>query len=173
MDNRGPEKKERLLAALDKGMVMVHLDARRPGVMVPTAFRGEAHLRLNLSYRFDPPDLAVGEWGVRATLSFSGDRFAVAIPWSALFAITSFVTEEFWMYPDDLPEELIQNAMLTDKVPLPVKAADDAPPAPKAQKVMLEVVTAPAPEVASASQESEPPDGPPKPPSRGHLRLVK
>src|SRR3954467_5311569 len=119
MDNRGPEKKERLLAALDKGMVMVHLDARRPGVMVPPAFRAEAHLRLNLSYRFDPPDLAVGEWGVRATLSFSGERYPVAIPWSALFAITSFVTKEFWMYPDDLPEELVQTAMLTDKVSVP------------------------------------------------------
>ena len=29
MDTKGPDKKERLLAALEQGMVMIHLDARR------------------------------------------------------------------------------------------------------------------------------------------------
>ena len=171
MDTRGPEKKERLLAALEKGMVMVHLDARRPGVLVPPAFRGEAHLRLNLSYRFDPPDLAVGEWGVRATLSFSGDRYPVAIPWSALFAITSFVTKEFWMYPDDLPEELIQSAMLTEKVPARIAETDAAAPRLEdagPRKVLLEVVAS-----KQEAPETEPPEDPPRAPSRGHLRLVK
>src|SRR6476660_5954015 len=101
MDKKEPEKKERLLAALEQGMVMIHLDARRPGVLVPPHLRNEAHLRLNLSYRFDPPDVSVGDWGVRSTLSFGGSRFKVAVPWSALFAIASQATQEFWMYPDD------------------------------------------------------------------------
>src|SRR4051794_34402467 len=105
MDTKGSEKKERLLAALDRGMVMVHLDARRPGVLVPDHLREESHLRLNLSYRFDPPDLAVSDWGVRCTLSFKGSRFTVGVPWSALFAITSHVSKEFWLYPDDMPPE--------------------------------------------------------------------
>src|SRR3954469_17227743 len=111
MDKKAAEKKERLLQALDQGMVMIHLDARRPGVLVPVNLRGEAHLRLNLSYKFEPPDLSVGDWGVSSTLSFSGSRFTVAVPWSALFAITSQTTKEFWMYPDDMPEELIQQAV--------------------------------------------------------------
>lgn len=121
MDEKVQEKKDRLLTALEKGMVMLHLDARRPGVNVPEALSEEAHLRLNLSYRFDPPDLSVGEWGVRSTLSFSGRRFTVAIPWNALFAITSHVTREFWMFPDDLPPELLQN-------PLGAQSRDEAPP---------------------------------------------
>ena len=33
MDTKGPEKKKRLLAALEQGMVMIHLDARRAGVV--------------------------------------------------------------------------------------------------------------------------------------------
>ena len=37
MDKKASEKKERLLAALDQGMVMIHLDARRPGVLVPAS----------------------------------------------------------------------------------------------------------------------------------------
>jgi stringent starvation protein B len=108
MDDRASEKKDRLLAALERGLVMVHLDARRPGVLVPPDLRCESHLRLHLSYRFVPPDLSVGEWGIRSTLSFSGKRFTVAIPWSALFGITSKVTHEWWMFPEDMPTELTQ-----------------------------------------------------------------
>ena len=44
--------------------------------------------------------------GLRSTLSFSGSRFTVAIPWGAVFAITSHRSQEFWMFPDDMPPEL-------------------------------------------------------------------
>src|SRR5215472_12147857 len=108
MDSNQPAKKDRLLCALRHGMAMIHLDARRAGVVVPEAVRSETHLRLNISYRFDPPDLAIGNWGIRSTLSFAGKRFTVAVPWSALFAITSKVTHEFWMFPEDMPTELTQ-----------------------------------------------------------------
>lgn len=171
MDKKDAEKKERLLAALDKGMVMIHLDARRPGVLVPPSLRNEAHLRLNLSYRFDPPDLTVGEWGVRSTLSFSGSRFTVAVPWSALFAMTSHVTKEFWMYPDDMPPELWQQTMVTERVPTD-KVAEQAAPRPEAparpQLVLHEVQ-------GERSDEPQGEDKPeePSPPRRGHLRLVK
>jgi stringent starvation protein B len=200
MDKKGPEKKARLLAALEKGMVMIHLDARRPGVLVPTSLRNESHLRLNLSYRFDPPDLTVGEWGVRCTLSFSGSRFKVAVPWSALFAITSHLTKEFWMYPDDMPAELIQQTMVTTKVPESV-TEQPAPAVERPRAVLREVVLpedespepvaavpvpastpapvpvsvpAPVPSPVPSPIEAEgPKDEPPPGPRRGHLRLVK
>ncbi|HYO67019.1 MAG TPA: stringent starvation protein B [Archangium sp.] len=203
MDKKGPEKKARLLDALEKGMVMIHLDARRPVVLVPTSLRTEAHLRLNLSYRFDPPDLTVGEWGVRCTLSFSGSRFKVAVPWSALFAITSHLTKEFWMYPDDMPAELIQQTMVTSKVPegvteQPAPAVESRPravlrevgrpedespepvaaapaPAPASTPAPVPVpAPAPAPAPVPSPVEAEGPrDEPPPGPRRGHLRLVK
>jgi stringent starvation protein B len=169
-DKKGLDKKERLLAALDQGMVMIHLDARRPGVLVPASLKGEAHLRLNLSYRFDPPDLTVGEWGVRCTLSFSGSRFTVAVPWSALFAIASHVTKEFWMYPDDMPPELLQQPA-TARPPQPVPVV---PVAAERPRTFLREV----PSVGERTGESpevppeEPKDDPPTP-RRGHLRLVK
>ncbi len=158
MDDRASDKKERLLAALDRGMVMVHLDARRPGVVVPPSLRCESHLRLNLSYRFDPPDLTVGEWGLRSTLSFSGQRFAVAIPWSALFAITSHCTHEFWMFPEDMPPELTQSPVLAR--PPVVRRAVNARPA-----ALREVP-------GERGDGSDPTDGDP-PRGRGHLRIVK
>jgi stringent starvation protein B len=173
MDKKGPEKKARLLDALDKGMVMIHLDARRPGVIVPTSLRTEAHLRLNLSYRFDPPDLTVGEWGVRCTLSFSGSRFKVAVPWSALFAITSHVTKEFWMYPDDMPAELIQQTMVTTKVPTPEPVAEEtASSTERPRAILREVVRQESREEEPAAEAEGPKDDPPTP-KRGHLRLVK
>ncbi|HEX8818327.1 MAG TPA: ClpXP protease specificity-enhancing factor SspB [Archangium sp.] len=182
MDKKGPEKKARLLAELDKGMVMICLDARRPGVLVPPSLRTEAYLRLNLSYRFDPPDLTVGEWGVRCTLSFSGSRFKVAVPWSALFAITSQVTREEWVYPDDMPPEVLQQLMLTSKASIPETGAEQpAAPAPaeRPRAVLREVVLQeqpPAEEApaapAPAATEGPPKDEPPTP-RRGHLRLVK
>jgi stringent starvation protein B len=174
MDKKGPEKKARLLAALDKGMVMIHLDARRPGVLVPSSLRTEAHLRLNLSYRFEPPDLTVGEWGVRCSLSFSGSRFKVAVPWSALFAITSHVTKEFWMYPDEMPAELIQQTMVTTKVssPEPMAEEEKASPMERPRAILREVVRQEPREEAPAAEAESPKDDPP-PPKRGHLRLVK
>lgn len=192
MDPRGTEKKERLLSALNQGMVMVHLDARRPGVMVPQQLRTEAHLRLNLSYRFDPPDLSVNEWGVRQTLSFGGSRFGVAIPWSALFAITSHATKEFWMFLEDLPPELLQTASPARApeaapaprpigrpqlrtVPLPGEGdEEEAPVAP----TPLASAPLPSPELVEPPPQNSPtergPDEPQPPkPSRNHLRVVK
>ena len=186
MDKKGPEKKARLLAALDRGMVMIHLDARRPGVIVPLAMRTESHLRLNLSYRFDPPDLTVGEWGIRSTLSFSGSRFTVAVPWSALFAITSHETKEFWMYPEDMPAELLQQTQVTSKVPQTDAAMAPPPPAPSERprgaflrEVPLEsqeeapAAPAPAVEAVEAPPQPEGPKDEPPTPRRSHLRLVK
>ena len=164
MDRRDNEKKERLLAALDCGMVMIHLDARRPGVLVPKSLCQEAHLRLNLSYRFDPPDLSVGEWGIRSTLSFSGSRFKVAVPWSALFAITSHTTREFWLYPDDMPPELIQQAVQHAQQ---TKAEAQKPgPCTERPRTLLR-------EVAGERCDDPGDDDPPRPRARGHLRLVK
>lgn len=175
MDKKGPDKKERLLAALEQGLVMIHLDARRPGVLVPPHLRNESHLRLNLSYRFEPPDLSVSDWGVRSTLSFSGTRFTVAVPWSALFAIASHVTKElFWMYPDDMPPELLQQTMVTSKVP-----AEDVPgavpppqPAEARPRAVLREVPGEKPPEPEGPPEEPPRDEPPTP-RRGHLRLVK
>jgi len=171
MDSTTQEKKERLLSALDKGMVMIHLDARRPGVVVPNQFRQEAHLRLNLSYRFDPPDLSVGDWGVRSTLTFSGQRFTVAVPWSALFAVASHVTHEFWLFPEDMPEELVAAAQAKGK-----EERVQQPPGGKASRPVLRALeSVPSEEAMAREAEVTPPPSPEPPasPARGHLRLIK
>ena len=161
MDDRASEKKDRLLAALERGLVMVHLDARRPMVLVPPDLRCESHLRLHLSYKFVPPDLSVDDWGFRSTLSFSGKRFTVAVPWSALFAITSKVTHEFWMFPEDMPTELTQ-------IPPPtLRAAAHVHPRLDARRVSLREVHGNVERKSGETQDGD------TPPGRSHLRLIK
>ena len=169
MDRKENEKKQKVLQALEQGMTQLHLDARRPGVLVPEQFRGDHHLVLNVSYRFDPPDLSVSDWGVRETLSFGGSRFTVGIPWSALYAVASLVTREYWMFPDDMPEELAEAA--TEKATLPGPSAEE----PKGPRSILREVVLPPPEEGEApggpTEPTEPTE--PTPPKRGHLRVVK
>ncbi|MGI5863807.1 MAG: ClpXP protease specificity-enhancing factor SspB [Myxococcales bacterium] len=196
MDRRSREKMQRLEEALERGVVMLHLDARRPGVVVPEQFRQDFQLRLNFSYRFDPPDLTVGEWGVRETLSFRSQRFKVAIPWSAIFAITSNVQPETaWLYPEDMPEELLEAAarshgLTGEEIDELKREASETPvltivpPEPRAEpkrfvprlvKLEDELPPEPAPRVVIASEE-EPPrptpsvvasEEPPAPPEPG------
>jgi stringent starvation protein B len=150
------QKQMRMLASLKKGMVMLHLDARRPAVVVPKDLHSEAHLRLNFSYRFDPADLVVDDVGVRATLSFHGVRFLVAVPWSAVFAISSHVTREFWAYPEDMPAELFAERGSTLRPKSRRSNAVHPPPLLR--------------QVASRKSESE---EDPKPCGPPHLRLIK
>jgi stringent starvation protein B len=185
-----PGKKQTLLGYLSRGIAMVHLDARRPGVVVPPEYEGEAHLRLNLSYRFQIPDLEVGEKGVQATLSFRGRHFRCTLPWSAVFGITSQVTGDGQVWPEDLPGE-VANHLSTQK-----REGEDQPSAPAAAAPRLaaapdepegrverrahgrlaavdrEEATEPTAEQAS---DEPPPEGgsPGQGPKRGHLRLVR
>ena len=110
MKPRVPGKKDVLLAFLQRGVAMVHLDARRPGVSVPVQYRDEAHLRLNLSYRYGIPDMVIGDEQVRATLSFGGYPFYCIVPWEAVFGVTSHASGDGQVWPQDLPVEVANSA---------------------------------------------------------------
>ena len=155
MTARIPGKKQVLLAFLERGVAMIHLDARRPGVKVPAQHRGEAHLRLNLSYRYRIPDFAIGEEDVRATLSFGGQPFLCVLPWEAIFGITSQANGDGQVWPEDLPVEVVE--------------ASAAPPAPPPE---LRPALAAVEDGASAAAREEPPKAPDGVPKR-HLRLVR
>lgn len=167
-DNRTGEKKQRILAALEQGLTQIHLDARRAGVLVPDRYRADHHLVLNLSYRFDPPDLAVSDWGVRQTLSFGGQRFTIAAPWSSVYAVASLVTREFWMFPDDMPDELAEVAadQVTEADLQPAQVGSPTPQPSPAPRAVLREVMLERPEGEEGPKE-------PSPPRRGHLRVVK
>lgn len=178
MDPQG--KKKTLLSYLTRGVAMIHLDARRPGVLVPDKFVHDAHLRLNVSYRYSIPDFDVSEERVQATLSFGGVPFQCNVPWEAIFGITSHATGDGQVWPEDLPTEVVRS--LADKDDpasgperLPQPAAPQRKPRPS-----LVAVDGAAPEQREEAPElkalPEPQQGPRpdgEPPRRGHLRLVR
>src|SRR5256885_8262358 len=86
-----PSKHEAFLALLHEGWTSLHLDARRPGVIVPSHLKGEAHLVLQYGHDLPIPipDLTIDELGVSATLSFARTPHFTAVPWSAVYVVAS------------------------------------------------------------------------------------
>ena len=102
-----PPKHQAFLALLKEGWTSLHLDARRAGVIVPEAFRGEAHLVLQYGHDLPIliPDLEVDDDGVRATLSFSRIDHLTVVPWSAVYAVAC-VDGRGVLYPEDVPSDV-------------------------------------------------------------------
>lgn len=101
------EKKQELVEKLlGEGMILVALDGRADGVDLPEHLRGDPQVRLNLSYRFGLP-METGPWGVHATLHFGGVPYDCKLPWSAIFLVYCHGTEEQYLFPLDLPADLL------------------------------------------------------------------
>ena len=83
---------------IDDGMVMVTLDTRVDGVVVPGQFAGQSELRLNFSHQFHIPDFVYDEQGVRASLSFQGSRQLCDVPWPAVYILYSHASGELAIF---------------------------------------------------------------------------
>lgn len=97
-----PRKRDTLADFLTRGVTMIVLDARQPGVIVPENLR-DADLRLKISYRFDPLDLELTDRGISCTLSFNRRRSYVFVPWAALWAATDGNAIAQWEPPAEPP----------------------------------------------------------------------
>lgn len=101
------EKLEIFTELVDRGTVMVTLDARRDDVVVPSRFSDELRLNLNFCHMFRIPDFEYDEWGVRASLSFSGVDHYCDIPWEAVYMMRSHVENEVMLFPTAVPPEMV------------------------------------------------------------------
>jgi hypothetical protein len=121
-----PSKREVFLELLRDSWSSLHLDARRPGVVVPEHLRGEPHLVLQ--YGLDLPipilDLEVDDDGVRATLSFSKHPERTVVPWSAVYVVTCNDGRGV-LYHEDVPEDV----SIIATHPLSDRLVDDTPDA--------------------------------------------
>jgi stringent starvation protein B len=160
MVSRVPSKKQTLLQYLQRGVTMVHLDARRPGVIVPPQYSTDAHLRLNLSYRYAIPDFEIDDRRIQATLSFSGAPFQCILPWESIFGITSHAGDgQVW--PEDLPTEVMQTL-----------SRPEPPPARKERPGLASVPREPPADRPPAEAHDAGPHAAGAP-RRPHLRLVR
>ena len=103
-DEQAPAKLAAFSEMIEEGMVMVTLDPRRNGVQVPPKFSSLPELRLNFSYMFHINDFDFDAQGVRASLSFQGQRYFTDIPWSAVFMLYSHESGDVAVFePDESP----------------------------------------------------------------------
>jgi len=112
-----PSKREAFLWLLGEGWTSLHLDARRPGVIVPTHLRGEACLVLQYGHDLPIPipDLEVDDYGVRATLSFSKTPHLTVVPWSAVYVVACDDGRGV-LYDEDVPEDVSIVAARSDRM---------------------------------------------------------
>jgi stringent starvation protein B len=137
-----PPKKAVAMALLQGPSMLVHLDPRREGVVVPPHFRRQPQLVLQFGLNLAVPirDLDVNEEGLSGTLSFNRSPCWCYLPWSAVYALVG-EDGRGMVWPDDVPPEIAAGAQrAADARPAPAKkprkrariravGADDAPAA--------------------------------------------
>ena len=101
------EKLEVFTEMLDRGTVLVTLDARREDVGVPPHFASEMRLNLNFCHLFGISDFEYDEMGVRASLSFGGVDTYCDVPWTAVYMMRSHVENDVTLFPGSIPPEML------------------------------------------------------------------
>ncbi len=125
-DASAPDKRRTLEALLDRGAVLVHVDARRAEVSVPARFRADPSLVLRFGYDLTPAiaDLVVDDEAVSGTLTFSGQPFRCVLPWTAVYAAMVEGEQRGTVWPEDVPEDVLTGG----GEPPPPQAKEEAPP---------------------------------------------
>lgn len=107
---RAEQKRQRVEALMvADGTAWVHLDSRRPEVVVPAKHRGQKHLVLEYGRggTLAKPivDLAVCPEGIYATLSFSSVNHRTFVPWTSVYAVANNKGEEGALWQEDMPPD--------------------------------------------------------------------
>jgi len=117
-----PPKKAVALDLLERTSLFVHLDPRRPGVIVPLVFAKQSNLvlQIGLNMAIAIPDLEVGEGGISCTLSFNRRPHFCRLPWSAIYAL---IGQEGggMVWPEDVPPEVVAQQRSAAKKDPPVR----------------------------------------------------
>ena len=90
--------------------MFIHLDPRRPDVLVPRGFMGQPQLvlQVGLNMAIAIPDLKIDEAGISCTLSFNRSPFWCRIPWSAIYALVG-EDGRGGVWAEDVPAEIQQH----------------------------------------------------------------
>lgn len=104
-----PPKKAVALDLLERASMFVHLDPRKPGVVVPghLATQPQLVLQIGLNMAVSIPDLDVAEDGIHCTLSFNRRACYCVLPWSAIYALIGEPGTGGMVWPEDVPPEVV------------------------------------------------------------------
>jgi stringent starvation protein B len=132
-DASAPDKRRTLETLLARGPVLVHVDARRAEVSVPTRFRADASLVLRFGYALSPAiaDLSIDDTAIAGTLTFGGQPFHCVLPWTAVYAAMVEGEQRGTVWPEDVPEDVLTGtAEPPSPVPPQATVAEPIAPAP-------------------------------------------
>src|SRR5258706_16049007 len=107
-----PRKKDVAMALLQGPSIFVHLDPRKPEVVVPPYFKKQPQLvlQVGLNMAISIPDLKVDDEGVTCTLSFNRRPFWCRLPWTAIYALVGEALDgeemKGMLWPEDVPAEI-------------------------------------------------------------------
>lgn len=129
-DASAPDKRFTLEQLLTRGPVLVHVDARRTEVSVPSRFRADPSLVLRFGFHLSPAigDLTVDDEAIAGTLTFAGQPFRCILPWTAVYAAMVEGEQRGTVWPEDVPEDVLTgggDAPVQSTLPQTVK--DDEP----------------------------------------------
>ncbi|HSK03587.1 MAG TPA: ClpXP protease specificity-enhancing factor SspB [Kofleriaceae bacterium] len=122
-DASAPDKRRTLEALLARGPVLVHVDARRDEVSVPSRFRADPSLVLRFGYDLSPAitDLQIDDDAVSGTLTFSGQPHRCVLPWTAVYAAMVEGEQRGTVWPEDVPEDVLTGSGEAGPAPAPAK----------------------------------------------------
>ncbi|HOU89712.1 MAG TPA: ClpXP protease specificity-enhancing factor SspB [Polyangiaceae bacterium] len=155
MSSTLPPKKEVMLALLEKTSVFIYLDPRQADVVVPSWFKKQPQLVLQVGLNMPVPirDLSVDDECVSCTLSFNRSPFFCWVPWTAIFALVGEDGRAL-VWPDDVPPEVAAQAQKVAKA-----AGPRAPTAPSPPRARLRAVGGAAEEERAAAPPEPTPAG--------------
>lgn len=106
-----PPKKDVALALLERSSVHIHLDPRVSSVIVPSWFKNQPQLvlQVGLNMPVPIPDLRLDDDGLSCTLSFNRAPFHCVVPWTSVFAMVGDDGRGM-VWPEDLPPEVARQA---------------------------------------------------------------
>lgn len=111
---------------LERGPVLVHLDARRDGAVVPAPHAADPKLVLRFGYNLTPPVVGMtwDDEGIAATLTFAGAAHLVVVPWESAYLVRD-ESGNGAGWPDDFPREVLAEGSAPERPRL--RSVPDAP----------------------------------------------
>lgn len=143
-DASAPDKRRTVEQLLERGPILVHVDARRAEVSVPARFRADPGLVLRFGYTLTPAiaDLTVDDEAIGGTLTFAGQPFRCVLPWTAVYAASVEGEQRGTVWPEDVPEDMLasapeQQAPASTSPAAPLAQSEDQPRAKRATHLKL------------------------------------
>lgn len=162
------DKQSQILKLLQFGTVMVFVDSRHPGVIVPEYLKGDYQLRLNFDYAYEVADFRILPDRIEASLSFNRKNFFCVVPLNAVYLMISHTIQHGILFTQSIPIEMLEYFAAEARKEDQTAQMKNGP-----ALSMIQSQSSGMPESASKNDTEDLPAQQKSPKKRNHLRVVK